>query len=451
MVNVEALSKIELCGKWYKNEEIEDFHLIRNLNGREVHMNRMNFAKRCCADDANLCEVVSVVPAKSEVAKEFISRLMQKNRFEVQYRKQLEKTSAIGTTGAYLYLKDAVYMKTARDVIVAKGGEIRINYCDGDGIIPLTVENDEVTECAFSGTGRIKGKERTTLVIFTLENGCYQADTVIFDAIGRVEEENRIGLGEVKPFSILRNAEVNNLDNMAGYGIPKIYHAMPILKAIDVCYNVLYGDLSKGEKLVFLNEKLAEIRQREDGSLALTPQQKDLFVMLGEKLPEQDSVIKEYNPEIRIEQVTKVFELLLSLLSMSFGYGTKKYTFENGKITTATEYIGNRQDSMQELNKQRRNATNYILDLIRGAMWFSNQFHGTSYDLDEELNVQFDDSYIEDRKTKLESMRADAVTFSDIPILLIWYLMEKYNKPEEEIRKYLQQGTGEDISGEDAD
>lgn len=33
------------------------------------------------------------------------------------------------------------------------------------------------------------------------------------------------------------------------------------------------------------------------------------------------------------------------------GHGTKKYSFENGQITTATEYIGERQDQMQELNE----------------------------------------------------------------------------------------------------
>ena len=67
----------------------------------------------------------------------------------------------------------------------------------------------------------------------------------------------------------------------------------------------------------------------------LTKQQKELFILMGEgsgKLPEEKSLVQEYNPEIRIDQITKVFETCLSLLSMSFGYGTKKYTFENGSV-----------------------------------------------------------------------------------------------------------------------
>ena len=160
--------------------------------------------------------------------------------------------------------------------------------------------------------------------------------------------------------------------------------------------------------------------------------------MLGEKLPQEKSLIQEYNPEIRIEQITKAFELVLSLLSMQFGYGSKKYTFENGQIKTATEYIGTKQDAMQELNKQRKNSTDYIEDIVHAAMWFSNVFHDTSFNVEEKLSIEYDDSYVEDKQTKLEAMRADALSFAEVPILKVWYLMEKYNIPEEEAKKYIQ-------------
>ena len=434
-VNTEALGIIGMCDDWYKNKEITDFHKRSNLNGKEINLSRMNFAKRGCSDDANLCEIVSVAPEKESGSQEFIDKFLSSNRFDVQYRKQLEKTSATGTTGAYIYLKNADFLDNG----TAANGEIRINYCDADSIIPLTVENDVVIECAFAGTGKTAGKTKTTLVIFTLEEGRYKAETIFFDKTGKVEEESSIQLGEVKPFSILTNAEVNNLENMEGYGLPKIYNSIPVFKALDLCYNIMYGDLDKGEKLVFLNELLAEVKRRDDGSYMMTKKQQELFILLGEKLPEEKTLIHEYNPEIRVDGITKAFELLLSLLSMSFGYGTKKYTFENGKITTATEYIGTKQDSMQELNKQRKNAKDYITDLIHAAMWFSNTFHGTSYNLEEALSIEFDDSYVEDKQTKIESMRADAVTFADVPILLVWYLMERYNLSEEEARKHLEQ------------
>ena len=245
----------------------------------------------------------------------------------------------------------------------------------------------------------------------------------------------------------MRNAEVNNLDDMEGYGLPKLWNAISTLKVIDLCYNVLYGDLDKSEKIILVNELLCEFDQKS-GKPKLTPEQKKLFVFTGEKLPEEKGLIQEYNPEIRMDQITKVFELALSLLSMSFGYGTKKYSFENGQIVTATEYVGERQDQMQELNRQRQEAVAYIQDICRAVMWFSNQFHNTSYNLDADICVDFDDSYITDKETELERKRNDALTF-EIPQLTVWYLMEAYNLTEEEAKALVLQKQKKEESEED--
>ena len=439
-VNSNALEVIEMCDNWYSNRSVENFHKRKNLNNKEVELSRINFAKRCCADDANLCEIVSVAPEKEGKAQEFIDKFLSDNRFDVRYREQLEKTSAAGTVGAYIYLRNAEYVQGKDGVVTVRGGEIRINYCDADCIIPLTVENNLVSECAFYGTNIVRGKERTTLVIFTAEKGKYKAETVVFDEHGQEMkvESSTIQLGKVKPFAIMTNAEVNNLDDMEGYGLPKVYNAIPYFKAVDLCFNILYGDLDKGEKVVFLNELLACLQTKNDGTQVLTPQQKDLFVLLGEKLPQQDTLIKEYNPEIRVEQITKAFELVLSLLSMQFGYGSKKYTFDkSGQIKTATECIIDNQQAMQELNKQRKQASDYITDIIHAALWFSNTFSGTGYDVNEALSIEFDDSVITDKQAQLESMRADALSFGEIKILKVWYLMEKYNISEEDAKKYI--------------
>ncbi len=442
-MNNDALSIISICDDWYANRVIDDFHKRKNLNNVEHELSRMNFAKRCCADDANLCEIISVAPEKESASQEFIDKLLSENRFDVRYREQLERTSATGTVGAYIYLKNAEYLKSSDETVNVRGGEIKINYVDADCIIPLTVENKLVTECAFSATNTVKGKKKTTLVIFTKDKVgvkfLYKAETIVFNELGQKvdAESSNIQLGDVKPFSIMTNAEVNNLDNMEGYGLPKIYNSIPLFKAVDLCYNVLFSDLSKAEKIVLINELLSEVKDK-DGKPTLTPQQKQIFVLLGERLPQEKSLVQEYNPEIRVDQITKAFELVLSLLSMQFGYGSKKYTFENGQIKTATEYIGAKQDAMQELNKQRKQATAYIEDIIHAAMWFSNQFSGTSFNVEETLSIEFDDSYVEDKQTNMEAMRADALSFPEVPILKVWYLMEKYNIPEEDAKKYIQ-------------
>ena len=428
-VNDNALTVIQACDDWYSNRIIEDFHKRKTLNGIPYELNRLNFGKRCCSDDANLCEVLEINAGDGEQA-DFVNDALGKSEFNTQYRKQLEKTSADGTTACYIRLDNATFMDNGS----VQGGTIKLNYVEADAFMPLTVENDIVTEAAFSGSSLAKGKKQTTLVLFTLgENGMYTAETHIFDDKSNElkDLETIVQLGDVKPFAVMRNAEVNNLDDMTGYGLPKLWDAIPALKVVDLCYNVLFSDLDKAEKIILINELLCEFD--DNGRPRLTPEQKKLFVFTGEKLPDEKGMIQEYNPEIRIDQVTKAFELALSLLSMSFGYGTKKYSFENGQITTATEYVGERQDQMQELNRQRQEAIRYIQDICRAVMWFANTFQGKSFNLDQEILVDFDDSYITDREAELERKRNDALSF-DIPELTVWYLMDAYSITEEEAR-----------------
>lgn len=450
-VNDNALTIIHACDDWYSNRVIEDFHKRKTINAIPYELSRLNFGKRCCSDDANLCEVLEINAGDGEQGN-FVNEVLNKSEFNTQYRKQLEKTSADGTTACYIRLDNATFM----DNNSVKGGTIKLNYVEADAFMPLTVENDIVIEAAFSGSGLSKGKKQTTLVLFTLgDNGLYTAETHVFDdkCNELTDQETIVQLGDVKPFAVMRNAEVNNLDDMTGYGLPKLWDAIPALKVVDLCYNVLFSDLDKAEKIILVNELLCEFD--ENGQPKMTPEQKKLFVLIGEKLPDpqEKALIQEYNPEIRIEPVTKSFELALSLLSMSFGYGTKKYSFENGQITTATEYVGERQDQMQELNRQRQEAIRYIQDICRAVMWFANTFQGKAFNLDQEILVDFDDSYITDREAELERKRNDALAF-DIPDLTVWYLMDAYSLSEEEARELVEakvEKEEQDTGGEDED
>lgn len=429
-VNEKALTVIQTCDDWYSNRQIKNFHHRKTINGIEYDMTQLNFAKRCCSDDANLCEILEINAGEGEQG-ECVKATLQQSEFNTQYRRQLEKTSADGTVACYIRLDNANIMEDGK----AHGGNIKLNYVEASNFMPLTVINDIVTEAAFSGTQLVKGESETTLVLFTIgQDGKYVGETHVFD---KNEEEKKelmttVYLGEVKPFAVMRVAEVNNLDDMMGYGLPKIWNAIPALKILDLCYNVLFTDLDKAEKIVLVNELLCEFD--EDGKPQLTTEQKKLFVFTGEKLPQEKGMIQEYNPEIRTDQITKTFELALSLLSMSFGYGTKKYSFENGQITTATEYVGERQDQLQELNRQRQEAIRYIQDICKAVMWFANIFQNKSFNLNQEILVDFDDSYITDREAELERKRNDALSF-DIPKLTVWYLVEAYSLTEEEAQK----------------
>ena len=102
--NAEAMLYINECNEWYKNTTT-DFHKRKTLTNVSYELSSLNFAKRCCGDDANLCEVVEINGGENESQFNFINEVLEDNRFEVMYRKQLEKMSALGTVGAYVLIQ----------------------------------------------------------------------------------------------------------------------------------------------------------------------------------------------------------------------------------------------------------------------------------------------------------------------------------------------------------
>lgn len=432
-VNDTAQNIISICKMWYENSIIEDFHKRTTVRNVPYELQRMNFAKRLCADEAKLIEVIDINPGES--SEKDILGILSRSNFYKRFREQIESITALGSAACYVRLEGAEVSEDG----TAVGGTIKLNFVRADGYIPLTIVDDIITEAAFYGASTEKSKKQTNLVIFTItDDGKYQAESASFDEHGNEinDAKQTVALGAVKPFAILKNAEVNNIPGMLGYGMPRLYNGIPLLKILDLCFNVLFGDLDLSDKMMLVNETLCTF---DENGRIIKPNERArrVFVPMGEgKLPEEKELVYEYNPKIRIEEIEKTFELALSLVSMTFGYGMRRYSFQNGRVQTATEYSGERQDSLQELNMQRDGAKKYISEIIAAIRWFlsigSNFIEST-----DEIVIEFDDSYIIDTEAELEHMRADALSFPHAPAFLEKYIERRFNLQEGEGKKYI--------------
>lgn len=431
-INEKAFKYIDLANDWYTNKKLT-FHMRKNINGTPYELKRLNFAKRLCSDDANLCEIIEINAQENDEDIDYLNKILNKNNFNVMYRKQLEQMSGMGTVGAYITVDNADLFEDGK----VRGGNIVINYVEATNIVILKCVNNDIIECAFRGKSYDIEGAKSVIVSFTLKNGKYYCRTAYFDEQDSLlKEEEPIEYGDVKPFAIMRVAEVNNFKDMLGYGLPKLYNAISDLEILDLTYNMWRRDLAKSDKMVFLSKQLGEY-DRETGKYKLPSDEcEQIFLQVdGNSLPQDKQLAQEYNPVIRIDEVEKSMELALSMLSLSFGYGTRKYTFEDGKIVTATEYIGSRQDMMQEVNKQRYEAEQYIAGIIKAIRWFSSELDLRELP-DDDIAINFDDSYITNKDEQLKQTRDDAMSF-DIPQLKIKYLCQKYGIEEDEAKEWL--------------
>ncbi len=121
-VNNRAAEVIQICDDWYSNRRIKGFHDRRTIQGVEYELSRMNFAKRCCSDDANLCEILEINAGEGGQVAD-VNALLADSQFNTQYRKQLEKISADGTAACYIRLDRAVLYDDNK----VRGGIIKLN------------------------------------------------------------------------------------------------------------------------------------------------------------------------------------------------------------------------------------------------------------------------------------------------------------------------------------
>ena len=234
---------------------------------------------------------------------------------------------------------------------------------------------------------------------------------------------------------------------MDGFGMPKLWGAIPLLGALDAAFTAFKSDLDEAEKITLINEMLCSFTDNGD---PITPneQLKRRFVLMGEKLPDQEELVHEITPTIRVKEFRESIELLLGMLSRMYGYGMRRYTLATtSNEMTARQYTGERLDMLQELNRQRFAAKTYIEDIIQAIIWFTNTYQGASYAA-AEINIAFDDNWIQDAETTLQYMRQDVIDHVGGKNVLIQYLMKRYNLNETEARKWAEDSEIEEGKGD---
>jgi hypothetical protein len=107
--------------------------------------------------------------------------------------------------------------------------------------------------------------------------------------------------------------------------------------------------------------------------------------------------------------------------------GTGRYKFENGAVKTATEVISDKSDLYQSLKKHEI----VVESALKGLVGAVAQLTGKQI---KDINVDFDDSIIEDKETERQTDKGDIAIGA---MTLIDYRMKWYGETEEEALKHI--------------
>ena len=431
---------------------------VKTIDGKEFPMYSLGMGKKVCED---LASVVTSEPFTIKATKndEILQNDLKQSKVLEKMAEIIETVGYTGTVGTVSRIVNATINGEGERATLSRGANTKIKTINikANQIIPLTIEDGEIVNCAFVSEQkkRINGemKEILYLEIHELEERGYQVTNVYFDK--ESEEEILVEgivntyntLSNIPLFTILKLPKVNPIDDNNGLGICLFGSAIDQLMLLDLVYNNFGMDFKLGQKIIILNKKLTRIETEEytdkDGQIKQRQKvvypsdiQKQLFTEVSGGLmdkPDDKPYIYEYNPDLRVGDNKTGVQFALNNLSFKIDFGTDYYNFENGKVYTNTMSITtSRKDFVDNMNKIRKVVNEYLKGVCKSILLCEKMLGDASIDENQEIEVTEVDGFLLDdesvRQKLLEDYNAGLITQKR-------YLKKVYNMTDEEALK----------------
>ncbi len=449
-ISQEFYSQIDIWKSWYDGN-VRDFHNYRVFNGQKsVQCRRytLGMGKKVAEDWANLLMNERVkITLDGAKEQEFFDSVCKANNFAVKVNEMQEMKAGHGTAAYVPRITNVQYRgflgKIGRIFGIGKTA-IKIDYVTAQNIFPLSWENGQVIECAFTSSATIKGKKYLYLQVhrigddenYIIENSLYQNNNgslseVDIRKIPRFEKVAPIVYtgSPYRQFVIDRLNIANNYDNTLPMGIPAFANAIDQLKGVDVAYDSYINEFVLGKKRVMV---LPQATKTLEGEPVFDPNDVTYYV-----LPEDNAdqnMLQPIDMSLRTEEHNAGLQGMLNALSSRCGFGENHYRFDNGSIATATQVISENSTMFRTIKKHEIILQDVLEELARMILRLGNSVLHMGLNEDVKVTIDFDDSIIEDTRTELQDMRADV---SAGLLRGELYIAKKYGVSEEEARKMM--------------
>lgn len=433
---------IDQWRQWWRGN-YAPFHTVKYagmdgaLHAREMY--RLRMPKRLCEDWASLLlnDKTTVIASDGASARwlcgdpdgQQTGGLLGQLQFWPNANRLVELAFRSGT-GAFVLSAQGLEVEDGM-VLPSPNASICLDYLPAECILPITIRHGRVTEVAFASEVTVDGRSCVYLQIhqlaagpdggqqYQITNEYYTSDSE--DSAGAAYRPaplpdqllSSFRTGNDCPwFSLFSPATVKNLDGGPGLGMAVFSEAIDACKQCDLAFDNYCMDLYLGGKKVFYSKELLRPVIGPDGSARYLPPdalRQQLFWQAGDTDPDSPAQWHEYNPDLRTEANSRAVQDALNYASFLAGLGTRRYQFDGGTISTATQYMGDRQDMVQHANRHQVPIEAALLQLFRTMLWMGKALLGAEVDPETPLSIHFDDSYIDTAERRRQQDRDDAL------------------------------------------
>jgi A118 family predicted phage portal protein len=371
-----------------------------------------------------------------------VLEILKNNKFLKNSKNLSEYIAALGG-GAYKLRSD--------------GEKVIIDYVKAYNIIPISWDNSQVFEADFLSDKVIKGEtykivekhrkvyknlplmddegkmilnkglpvlgDETLFTGYSIKTEMYKNEQKVplpFDMIELQE------INVFRPlFSYIKTSLANNFNPDSPIGISYFANATDTIKALDMAFDCLYGEMELGQKRIIVPAEA--IRYTIDTTTNKRVRYFDPSdrVFLALKTGDDKLDITDNSVELRTEEIKTAIQVLLDIYCMQVGFSAGHLAFDSGGMKTATEVISNNSKTFKTktaFENEMAEGMVDIMDAIRALI----TLNGVSVSGDE-YSVTFDDSVIEDRNSKKDywaDMVASGFVTKKMAIMKLWNIDE---------------------------
>lgn len=462
-LDADYYGNIEVWRQWWKGD-VPDIHDQKedapdgSVISRRLASLRM--PKHVCEDWANLLlndkTTFQIGDAKSAAYllgsdEQQTGGLLRQLHFWENANKLVEQAYWSGT-GAFVLSVEGLTVDAAGNALPSPQGRIQLDYDPACCILPISVERGVVTEAAFVSECVMGGKPAVYLQTHTCKGGERTITNEWFEVMDDVSGTPKFAKAKTPPgmvehitvtgapawFSLFSPAVAKNIDGCMGLGMSVFSEALDAAQMADYAFDNYRQDLRLGGKKIFYDRSMCKKWVDKDGVEHAVPPDavhRQIFYELPapEGSIDQPAAWREYNPDLRTEDNHRAVQDALDMMSFKCGLGCHRYSFELGKVATATEYTGSRQDLVQNANKNQIPIETALIGILRAILWAAKNLLGADVDPDTSISVNWDDSYIVSEQERTAQLREDALA-GLVPRCR--YLSARYGLSEDEAHQW---------------
>lgn len=414
---------------WYDREE--------QVDGRRYRIRRHSLrpARRVCRewasailDDDATALVVTGAGDDPAGLQGLLDAWASETRFLPSAQRCLERAFATGTGALALWFE------------VSEGGaRIRARRYDARMVLPLSWDDEQVSECAFCTSATSGGRPVTQLQAHLLdrETGTYHVVTRLFREDGEeVRDPSVIAdfdtLSTLPTFALMRPAIDNTFSDCTAMGQSVFADAIDAVKAVDNAFDSMQREIDATKVKVFMTDDLLDVATDASGRARAIPMSPENTIVRKLAGNGSQQMLEVFSPEIRIDPLVRALNVALAELGDLTGFGQNYLRFDkDGGVKTAREVSSDNSAFARTIRKHENELRPQLEGLLATMLACQRALNGWPVPDGAGVRVEFDDSIVADT----ESQKATAMAEVAAGVMGAWEYRARFFGEDEDVAR----------------